>query len=398
LGAVFGSKKLKALVFSGRKSISVEDKKKYRDIYDEIYMEAVASPLMWKYRDIGTAVNVSPLNAFHALPIMNLKITSLPDVEQISGENFVEGYLGNRMACSHCPVGCVHIAALREPHDRDVYFYKTSMIPYDYEPIYALGAMLGIFKIEAFLKLMDVVEAVGMDAMSSGVTLAWATEALEKGIISDKETLGLDLKWGDYETYMKAVKLIVRPPNEFYKALAKGVEFASSRYGGKDFALSFGSNEMAGYHTGPICYVGYFTGSRHSHLDSGGYSLDQKVLEEGNLPNPEKIAEELLREEAWRQILTSLVVCLFARKIFDRKVVISTLGQSGIKVNSEDLDRIGLEILRNKFRFKVREGFEPKNIRIPNRILETETPLGEIDEDYLKKAVGHFFGLLQSWT
>ena len=398
LGAVFGSKKLKALVISGRKSIEVEDKKRYRDIYDEIYMEAVASPLMWKYRDIGTAVNVSPLNALRALPIMNLRNASLPDLEKMSGENLVGGYLGGRMACAHCPVGCVHIAALREPHERDIYFYKTSMIPYDYEPIYSLGAMLGIFEIKDFLRLMDIVEAIGMDAISLGVTLAWATEALERNLISYKETFGLKFRWGDHKTYMKAVELIVRPPNEFYEALAKGVEYAASRYGGEDFALSFGSNEMPGYHTGPICYVGYLTGSRHSHLDSGGYSLDQKILKEGILPEPEKIAESLLKEEAWRQILTSLVVCLFAREIFDREVVINTLGVSGIKVSGEDLYKIGMEILRNKFRFKLREGFEPKNLRIPHRILETETPLGKIDEGYLKKAVEQFFNLLQSDT
>ena len=329
---------------------------------------------------------------------MNLRNASLPDLEKMSGENLVGGYLGGRMACAHCPVGCVHIAALREPHERDIYFYKTSMIPYDYEPIYSLGAMLGIFEIKDFLRLMDIVEAIGMDAISLGVTLAWATEALERNLISDKETFGLKFRWGDYKTYVKAVELIVRPPNEFYEALAKGVEYAASRYGGEDFALSFGSNEMPGYHTGPICYVGYLTGSRHSHLDSGGYSLDQKILKEGILPEPEKIAESLLKEEAWRQILTSLVVCLFAREIFDREVVINTLGVSGIKVSGEDLYKIGMEILRNKFRFKLREGFEPKNLRIPHRILETETPLGKIDEGYLKKAVEQFFNLLQSDT
>jgi len=64
-------------------------------------------------------------------------------------------------------------------------------------------------------------------------------------------------------------------------------------------------------------------------------------------------------------------------------------------LNSEDLDRMGLEILRNKFKFKLREGFDPKNLRVPHRILETETPLGLIDEAYLKKSVQRFFTLLQ---
>jgi len=395
LGAVFGSKKLKAFVVSGHESIKVEKKKRYREVYNEIYKAAVESPLMKKYHDIGTASNVLPLNALKGLPIMNLKTASFPDVEDISGEKLVEGYLGRRVACTHCPVACVHIAALREPYEREPYFYKTSMISYDYEPIYSLGAMLGIFKIEGFLKLMDIVEAMGLDAISVGVVLAWATEAFERGLIGEKETLGLKLLWGEYKTYVRAVELIARPPNEFYEALAKGVEYASSRYGGEDFALSFGSNEMPGYHTGPMCYVGYLTGSRHSHLDSAGYSLDQKMLTAETPPDPNKTAEKLLKEEAWRQILSSLVVCFFSRRIYDRQVVLKALEVNGINLNSEDLDRIGLEVLIKKFKFKLREGFNPKNLRVPYRILETETPLGIIDEAYLKKSVKRFFKLLQ---
>ena len=395
LGAVFGSKKLKALVVSGHESIDVEDKGRYRELYDEVYKAAVESPVMKKYHDIGTASNILPLNELRGLPVMNLRMPSNQGVEQISGERLVEGYLGRRVACAHCPVACVHIAALREPYESEPYFYKTSMISYDYEPVYSLGAMLGIFEIEGFLKLMDAVETMGLDAMSTGVALAWATEAFERGLIGEEETLGLTLGWGDYGTYMKAVEHIARTSNEFYEALSKGVEHASSRYGGEGFALSFGSNEMPGYHTGPMCHVGYLTGSRHSHLDSAGYSLDQKALAGGGLPSPEEAAEKLYEEEAWRQVLNSLVVCLFSRGIYRKDVVLDALGICGLDLAGEDLDRMGHEILRNKLEFKVREGFETEGIRIPRRILETETPFGLLDEGYLRRSVESFFRLVR---
>ena len=395
LGAVFGSKKLKALVVSGHESIEVEDTKGYREVYDEIYKAAVESPLMKKYHDIGTASNISPLNALRGLPIMNLKMASFPEADELSGEKLAKGYLGRRVACTHCPVACVHLAALREPYEREPYFYKTTMISYDYEPIYSLGSMLGIFDIEGFLKLMDRVEAMGVDAMSVGVTLAWATEAYEKRLIDKEDTLGLEFRWGDHRTYMRAVELIARSPNEFYQALAKGVEYASSRYGGEEFALSFGSNEMAGYHTGPMCYVGYLTGSRHSHLDSAGYSLDQKIAMTGTLPEPEETARKLFEEESWRQILSSLVVCFFSRGIYEREIVSKALKINGIVLSDEELDRIGVAILRNKYRFKLREGFDPEELRVPNRIYETETPLGKIDPGYVQDAVRQFFKFLQ---
>jgi aldehyde:ferredoxin oxidoreductase len=395
LGAVFGSKKLKALVVSGHESIGVEDRGRYRELYDEIYEKAVKSPLMKKYHDIGTASNILPLNELRGLPIMNLKMASFPGVEGISGERLVEGYLGRRVACAHCPVACIHIAALREPYESEPYFYKTSMISYDYEPVYSLGAMLGVFEIDGFLRLMDKVETWGMDAMSAGVTMAWATEAFERGLIGEKETLGVNLRWGDHESYMRAVELIARQPNEFYGALARGVRHASSRYGGEDFALSFGSNEMPGYHTGPMCHVGYLTGSRHSHLDSAGYGLDQKNLAMKEPSSPEENAEKLFEEEKWRQILTSLVVCLFARGIYESGVVLRALEVCGLELDDEGLDRIGSETLRKKFDFKLREGFKPEDLKVPGRILETETPFGKIDEGYLRESVEHFYRLFR---
>ena len=83
--------------------------------------------------------------------------------------------------------------------------------------------------------------------------------------------------WGDYPTYVQAAERIVSQPNDFYAALARGAEYASQHYGGADYALAMGGNEMAGYHTGPACYVGYLAGARHSHLDNAGYALDQKA-------------------------------------------------------------------------------------------------------------------------
>jgi aldehyde:ferredoxin oxidoreductase len=154
------------------------------------------------------------------------------------------------------------------------------MIPYDYELIYALGSMLGVFDEKAMLRLIDAVEIWGLDSMSTGVVLAWATEAQEKELITENETLGLMLGWGDAATYIKAVEYLVKQPNEFYRALACGVDCASAKYGGIDFALAFGGNEMPGYHTGPIAHVGYLTGARHSHLDGAGYSIDQAALKE----------------------------------------------------------------------------------------------------------------------
>lgn len=389
LGAVFGSKKLKAIVISGKRWIPVSSKREYRSLYDEIFRMAAQSPAMKKYHELGTPENVIPLNTIGALPIKNLTMTSSSEAVEISGERMLENYLGRRLACSHCPVGCIHIAALREPYKDEPYFYKTSMISYDYEPIYALGTMLGIFKPEKFLKLLDVVEHFGLDAMSTGVILAWATEAQKKGLISEKDTLGLKFEWGEADIYIEAVKNILKGENEFYRAISKGVETAASIFGGMEFALSMGKNEMPGYHTGPGCHVGFLVGSRHSHLDNAGYALDQEALKKKTHLSPAEMGDNLLREEAWRQVLSSLVLCFFARSIYTPSLVSRALSISGFNLSPEELQKLGERIHREKIKFKMREGFSFEKLRIPERILETVSPHGKIKKEYVLEAINH---------
>jgi aldehyde:ferredoxin oxidoreductase len=387
LGAVFGSKKLKGLVISGQRTLPVADRRAYRSLYDEIYKTATESELMKKYHQLGTTINVLPLNAIGALPTRNLQSGHFEGAEQISGERLAEDFLGRRVACAHCPVACVHLAAIRYPYPNDPYFYKTSMIGYDHEPIYAVGSLLGGTDIRGLFKLLDEAEVQGLDVMSMGVSLAWATEAMQKGLITTKETDGLALEWGNYPVYVEAAKRIVDQPNDFYRALAHGAEKAAAIYGGLDFALTFGGNEMPGYHTGPACHLGYLTGARHSHLDSAGYSIDQKAASKGEALTSAGIAQTLLKEERWRQVLTSLVICLFARGIYTPEVVQKALATVGFERSLEDLDAFGVDTLHRKYAFKLREGFDPATMRIPHRILETAAPAGKFDEEFLRKAI-----------
>ena len=393
LGAVFGSKKLKAVVISGRKALRVEDKVAYRRVHDKIFEKAVRSGLMKKYHELGTAMNVLPLNHLGAFPTMNLKSGRFDRAENISGEEMASKVLGRRIACSGCPVACIHLAALREPYPHEPYFYKTTFISYDYELIYALGSMLGIGDRDGFLRLLHTVESAGLDAMSTGVCLAWATEALEKGMISEEETL-VKLRWGDYRSYMKAVEMIVEQPNDFYKELALGVKRASEKYGGEEFALSFGGNEMPGYHTGPAAHVGFLIGGRHSHLDNAGYSLDQKLRE---LLTPEELVERLIKEESWRMVLNSLVVCLFARRIYDVDTVSEALDPLGIPIPPEELFRLGEDIYKQRYSLKVQMGFDPRELKPPKRIFEVPTPHGKLKEEYIKRCIEHFNEILRNW-
>jgi aldehyde:ferredoxin oxidoreductase len=390
LGAVFGSKHLKALVIGGRRELPVADRKAFRTTYDEIFKAATESPLMKKYHELGTAMNVVPLNEIGGLPTRNLQSGRFECAADISGEKLAQDYLGRRVACAHCPVACIHLAALRQPYPNDPYFYKTSMLGYDHEPIFAVGSLLGIKEVPGMMRIMDETEVQGLDVMSAGVSLAWATEAFERGLISTKETDGLTLAFGDAEAYIQATERIITQPTDFYRALARGAAHAASIYGGAEFALTFGGNEMPGYHTGPAGHLGFLTGARHSHLDSAGYGLDQTAAKKGQTLTPDGVANALLTEERWRQVLSSLVVCFFARGIYTEEMVLKALAVAGFNWSADDLKRLGQATLAGKNEFKVREGFDLPNIPIPHRIYETPSPMGMIDEGFMRQALAKF--------
>jgi aldehyde:ferredoxin oxidoreductase len=129
------------------------------------------------------------------------------------------------------------------------------------------------------------------------------------------------------------------------------------------------------------------SGARHSHLDSAGYSLDQKALASEQPLVPEKVAASLLEEECWRQVLSSLVICFFARGVYTPEIVCQALATIGLDTTPDTLERLGVKILQMKQAFKKREGFNLEGIRIPGRILETPSALGVIDENFMRQTL-----------
>ena len=117
------------------------------------------------------------------------------------------------------------------------------------------------------------------------------------------------------------------------------------------------------------------------------YMGSQKALKASELPTPQALAEALLKEERWRQVLSSLVVCFFARGVYTPEVVQRALAVAGFECSAEDLSRIGADTLRRKYAFKVREGFDLSKVRIPQRILETPSAWGTFDEAFLRQAM-----------
>jgi len=385
LGALFGSKKLKAITISGNKSFKIDNKSNYKTVYKAIYEILVNTPIMQKYHDLGTAANILPLNELKCFPTKNLQNSYFDHAEDISGERFAQDYLTKKTACAQCPIGCIHVATLRIPFGTE-HEYESMNVSYDYEPIFSLGSMLGMRTPEDVLRLIEIVDANGLDAMSTGVILAWATEAYEKALISPKETLGIPLYWGNVDNYRKVIENLVKKNSEFYEVMSKGVIEASKRYGGEDFALALGGNEIAGYHCGYATILGQMYGGRHSHLDNGGYSLDQKTLSKPL--SHEEMVDKLIKEEQGRCVFNSLVACLFARGMYTEKIISDALEVVDIKRTTKELDELGELIYKERFKFKMREGFKIDELKVPKRFFETKSMSGMLSEKQLNKMAG----------
>jgi aldehyde:ferredoxin oxidoreductase len=376
-GAVMGIKNIKGIAIQGDAAFLLPDNKDYPKLFEEVYKQLTDTDMMSKYHDIGTPINVIPLNKLKALPLRNLQQTSDPDIAGISGEKFAEVALLRNNACSGCPVGCIHIGFVRERFAKENrYLYRQ--VSYDHEPIFAVGSMLGVLDCFRVLDIIDVVERMGLDVMSGGVALAWATEALEKGIISEKETI-IPLKFGDAEGYKEAMIHLAMGTNEFYQTLSRGTMVAAERYNGQDFACVLGQ-EMAGYATGEVFFTSQALGLRHSHLDSGGYAFDQKSEEK----NVEKAVDFLVKDEQGRVFLTSMLACLFARGVYNDELLGRCLDSVGYNDLAGSISDVSRHIQKLRWRTRLATGYDPKSVSIPKRFTEIATWRGTIDAEYMQ--------------
>jgi aldehyde:ferredoxin oxidoreductase len=375
-GAVMGAKNLKAIVILGDESFELPSGKEYAPLFQKIYGQLTETSMMDKYHNLGTPINVAVLNGIQALPCRNLQRTSDKAISGITGETFADRTLLRNTACAGCPVGCIHLGFVREKFSEpNQYLYRQ--VSYDHEPIFAMGAMLSVLDAFQVLMLLEIAEKEGLDVMSAGVALAWATEAFEKGLITEKETL-IPLKFGNAGVYAQAVKHLGAAANDFYRLLGQGTLKAAEHYGGTDFACVLGQ-EMAGYATGEVFFISQALGLRHSHLDAGGYSYDQK--QKGK--DVAHAVEFLIQDEKARVFLTSMVSCLFAREVYKEAVLADCLSAVGYQNLAENLDSVARRVQKMRWQSRIKTGFDPGSVKIPERFKQVVTWKGPMDTNYL---------------
>ena len=381
LGAVLGSKNLKAIAVTGQKPFDLPaGSRTYKALYAEIYDRVLHTDVMKKYHELGTPVNILPLNEMGALPTYNLRQGYFGEAGEISGEAFAEGELITKRACAGCQIGCIHVALNRRSFAPG-WEYESTMVAYDHELVYAAGSLLGIGNRPDVLRLIEEIDRAGMDVISCGVALAWATEAMERGAVSPDQFAGLDLRWGDAERYSRAVALIAAGKSELGQWLGQGEVAAARHYGGDGYVAAAGGQGISGYWTGYAHVLGHLLGARHSHLDNGGYAIYQKL----EPYTDEAIVDRIIADEAERIVQTSMSICLFARGVYDLGTISQALASVGIERSVDDLQAMGRRIYWERIRLRERLGFQAHLEDLPRRFFETPTPRGQLQPERMAR-------------
>ncbi len=226
LGAVMGSKKLKAVAVRGtRRPFEFHDPGRLAEIarwFGENWRKFPGAVSRSTY---GTPELVTPLSRDGTLPTLNFRGGSFEGAGSISGEELNKTILVKREGCFACPLSCKAVVRARPPYETDPDYGGP-----EYETIAAFGSLCGIGDLDAVAYANQLCNAYGVDTISAGVTIAFAMECFERGILTEEDTGGLRLRFGDPDSMIKALLSIVRREG-FGNVLAEGVRRASEIIG-----------------------------------------------------------------------------------------------------------------------------------------------------------------------
>lgn len=384
MGAVMGSKNLKAVAVRGTKDVNVADLEGFKEFIKMIH-ERMKGPATRKYRTLGTPENVLVLNALAALPTRNFTQATFEGAEKVSGEYLNERYVKKIIGCATCAMRCDHVAVVPEGP------YKGSMSRMEFECLWALGPNCGVDRLDAIIEAMRLCNYYGIDGISAGVTVGFGMDLYKNGILSRENTEEMDLIFGNHEALIETIKKIGTRDGWLGDVLAEGTKKAAEKIGkgAEKYANHIKGLELPGYDirglkTAALGFAVSFRGA--CHLRSGAYSPDVKgkvnrfTIEKGR-------GKIVMGNEDQYNVIDSLILCKFSRGTYydglDDMANYYTLA-TGIKVTAEDLRKAGERINNLARLFNIREGVGTREFdTLPPKIMTVPIP----DEGPAKGAV-----------
>ncbi len=285
VGAVMGSKNLKAIALHGLGSIPVADKEAYVKAGKALYKACKEADGHHEWTRYGTTIVTSWCDEVGALPTRNFSAGSFENGKNIYGQVMREKIVITDKGCFGCPCPCGKYSRMNK--------YNTNVEGPEYETIGLLGSNVGIDDIEDVAQANLLCDDLGIDTISAGNSIAWAMECYEKGLLTKDDTDGLDLRFGNAEAVFAAIKKIAAREGKLGALLSEGVKRAAAKVGkgSEKFAIHVKGMEQSAYatHNATAMLLAYMTcdvGAHHNR--SWAITYDLQVGRE--LVVPEKVA------------------------------------------------------------------------------------------------------------
>jgi aldehyde:ferredoxin oxidoreductase len=377
LGAVMGSKNLKAIAIRGSKRPAVADAGKFRKARQAMNQAMKDSSVLYpEFSKSGTPMVVDTTSEKGIYPINNWSATGELNMVPGLGDQAQHRMIVHKAHCHDCPVGCSQIKLVTS----GPYAGYLSEGP-EYETTYSLGSTLGIDYLPAVIAADRLCDEYGLDTMSAGVTIGFAMELFEKGILTRKDTDGLELRFGNHSilldmlrkiTYREGLgSILCQGTRKAAEIIGKGSEAYAMHVKG----LELPAYDIRGAKAHGLNYATAYTGADHNR----GYAF-QEIFD---IPEPEKVDRLAIEGKGkltkWNQDVRCVTcdcatMCAF---LLDMAVPATACRNTADLVNAaagtdftpEEIQKIGERINNIARLFNIREGFSRKDDTFPKRIM-----------------------------
>jgi len=399
-GAVMGSKNLKALAVRGSDIVEISQPEETHRYGIDLSKRSLGAATE-KYRTLGTMANVSVFNRLGALPTRNFRESTFEGAEEVSGEHLHQEHLVKTAHCANCTIGCEKILVTNDDKTES----KGRM---EYESLFALGPLCGVADPNTVIRAAAICDNLGMDTISAGVTIAWAMECFDQGLLTSAHTNGIDLRFGNSDALLTVLEQIGHRQG-IGDLLADGSRSAAAKVGqgSEAWAMHVKGLELPGYEPRSLktMALGLAVTPRGAcHNRSSAYEADfsDRVDRLSVDHQRGRIAAE---SEDFSAVLDSLIWCKFLRKAFgdfyQESAQVYTM-ITGWEMTPDDLRMAGERINNLKKLFNIREGWSRHDDTLPPRVLQEKLATGVaagvgLTQEELDYMIGGYYRA-RDWT
>jgi aldehyde:ferredoxin oxidoreductase len=369
VGAVMGSKNLKAVAVRGTGVVRVSDADVFRKAMMNAWTKIKNHPVGGGgLRMFGTDVLVNILNENGGLPTRNFREAFFPTADKVGGESLSKYLLTRPRGCFSCIISCGRATRVTNPK------YVGYGEGPEYETAWAFGPACGVDDLDAVTKANYLCNEYGMDTISMGSTVACAMEMFEDGIITLEETGGIPLNFGNAEAMVEMVRLAATGEG-FGKKLAMGSYRLAASYGHPEYSMTAKKQEMPAYDPRALQGIGLnFATSNRGACHVRGYTTAVEIL-----GNPVKIdnltsegkAQWVITFQNLTAALDSTGMCLFATfGIGAAELAELTSAATGTAYTTEEFMKTGERIWNLERLYNLKAGFTAKDDTLPERLLK----------------------------